>query len=272
MLGPLAACDVERGACGGEAGPQGVRIGLVDADVVALVLLPLLEQRTELVRGGTPVGVLVEGIRQRLGLLHDHGALRDRLRDGGLAGLRQRLLLRGAFLLQRLELGLDGGQIADDGRLFGLGGERLDGFVDFTRLHVVGLEPVGEQVELLLQVQVATGVQRQGLFLGCVGELADLALAFAVLDEHGAVIGDAAECLGCLDVGLGEAGRGRCRSRRALRCLLGESGRTRRMRLHRRRARNGRFAGLGCGRRCLLGGFVDVFGRGDILVGHGQLL
>lgn len=48
--------------------------------------------------------------------------------------------------------------------------------------------------------------------------------------------------------------------------LLGEGRGARSMGLHRSRARNGRFAGLDCGRRCLLGGFIGVLGRGDILV------
>ena len=54
-----------------------------------LVILPLLEQRTELVRGGTPVGVVAQGIGQSLGLLHNRGTFGQRLGDGGLVSLAQ---------------------------------------------------------------------------------------------------------------------------------------------------------------------------------------
>lgn len=103
------------------------------------MLLPLLEERTELVCGGTPVGVLVEGISQRLGLLHNGGALLDGLGDSGLACLGQRGFLGCAFLLQRLELGLESGQITHHCRLFGFRGQRLDGLVDFAGLTLLDL-------------------------------------------------------------------------------------------------------------------------------------
>ncbi len=267
-LGPLAAGAVERSAGGGETGPQGVGVGLVETDAIVLVILPLLEQRTELVRGGTPVGVVAQGIGQSLGLLHNRGTFGQRLGDGGLVGLAQLGLLGRSGLLQCFELGLERLNISDDGRLLDFGGKRLDGLVDLTVLHIAGLEPVGEQVELCRQIEIATGIQCQGLFLGSVRELSDLAFSLAFLHEHGAVIGDTAERFGGLDIGFGESGGG-CRT---LRSLLGEGRGARRMRLHGRWARDGRFAGLGCGRRCLLVGFSGVLGRGDILVGHGQLL
>ena len=59
-LGPLAACLVERGARRGETLPQRIGVGLVDADRGALVVLPLFEQRTELVGGRTPVRVVAQ--------------------------------------------------------------------------------------------------------------------------------------------------------------------------------------------------------------------
>ena len=183
-----------------------------------LVILPLLEQRTELVRGGTPVGVVAQGIGQSLGLLHNRGTFGQRLGDGGLVGLAQLGLLGRSGLLQCFELGLERLNISDDGRLLDFGGKRLDGLVDLTVLHIAGLEPVGEQVELCLQIEIATGIQCQGLFLGSVRELSDLAFSLAFLHEHGAVIGDTAERFGGLDIGFGESGGG-CRT---LRSLLGE--------------------------------------------------
>lgn len=170
------------------------------------MLLPLLEERTELVCGGTPVGVLVEGISQRLGLLHNGGALLDGLGDSGLACLGQRGFLGCAFLLQRLELGLESGQITHHCRLFGFRGQRLDGLVDFAGLHIVGLELVREQVQLGLQIKVTAGIQSQRLFLGGIRELTDLTFSFAVLDEHSTIVGDTAECFGGLHIGIGEAG------------------------------------------------------------------
>ena len=46
-----------------------------DRDSGALMLLPLLEEITELVRGRTPVRVVAQRGGQRLGLLDDRGAL-----------------------------------------------------------------------------------------------------------------------------------------------------------------------------------------------------
>ena len=67
----------------------------------------LLEQRTELVRGGTPVGVVAQGIGQSLGLLHNRGTFGQRLGDGGLVSLAQLGLLGRSGLLQCFELGLE---------------------------------------------------------------------------------------------------------------------------------------------------------------------
>ena len=166
------------------------------------------------------------------------------------------------------EVGLMIRQITDDGRLFGLFGQGLQRVVDFAGLDAAGLEPVRKQVELGLEIEVTACIQCQGLFFGGIRELADLTFSLCLLDEYGAVIGDASESLGGFDISLGEAGAGGCRSRVG-RSLLGECGGGWGVRLHRCRAWNGRFAGLGCGRRRLLGDFIGVLGRGDILVGHG---
>ena len=235
------------------------------------MLLPLLEERAELVGSGTPVGVAVKTGGKGFGLFHDDGAFGHCLGHGCLTGLGKLGLLGRALFLQGFELRLEGRQITDDGRLFGLFGQGLQRVVDFAGLDAAGLEPVRKQVELGLEIEVTACIQCQGLFFGGIRELADLTFSLCLLDEYGAVIGDASESLGGFDISLGEAGAGGCRSRVG-RSLLGECGGGWGVRLHRCRAWNGRFAGLGCGRRRLLGDFIGVLGRGDILVGHGQLL
>ena len=221
------------------------------------MLLPLLEERTELVCGGTPVGVLVEGISQRLGLLHNGGTLLDGLGDSGLACFRQLGLLGHAFFLQSLELSLKSGQITHHCRLFGFRGQRLDGLVDFAGLHIVGLELVREQVQLGLQIKVTAGIQSQRLFLGGIRELTDLTFSFAVLDEHSTIVGDTAEYFGGLHIGIGEAGG--CGSR-AVCCgaFLAKAAGLGHGASSKPGSERSRFAGLDCGRRCLLGGFIGV--------------
>ena len=86
-LRPLAAGLVERGACGGETLPQRVGLRLVDVHGRALMLLPLVEQGTELVGGGTPVDLVIQRGCEGLGLLDDLGAFFDSLGDRRLAGL-----------------------------------------------------------------------------------------------------------------------------------------------------------------------------------------
>ena len=287
-LRPLAASLVERGAGLGEPLPQRVRIRLVDADGGALMLLPLLEEIAELVRGRTPVRVVAQRGGQRLGLLHNRGALGHGLVHRGLAGLGDGGLLGGGLGLQLLELRLDGGDVAHHGRFGGLLGQGLERVVDLTVLDVGGLQTVGEQVQLGLQIQIPACVQRQRLLHGGVRELADLAFGIALAHEHGAVVVHAAERLGRRHVGLG-IGDGRPLGRMLLRRLLRERrggggmrlrhrgrGRRRRGGLGHRFLDDGRFLDddglLGSGRRCLLGDFGGVLGCGDILVGHGQLL
>ena len=232
-LRPLAAGLVERGASGGEALPQCLGLGLVDADGGALVILPFIEQVAELVRGGTPVGVVAQGGGQCFGLLHDGGAFLDGLGHGGLAGLGQFGLLGLAGGLQRLELFLERGDIAHDCGLGGLLAQQLQGLVDLTGFDIGRGQAAGQQIKLGLEIQETTGVQRQGLFLGGVRELADLAFGVALLDEDGAVVVHAAEGFSGLDIGVGVCGvRGRGRNVGLGRGgLLSESGGGGRMRL-----------------------------------------
>ena len=265
-LRPLAAGLVERGACGGETLPQRVGLRLVDVHGRALMLLPLVEQGTELVCGGTPVDLVIQRGCEGLGLLDDLGAFFDSLGDRRLAGLGELGLLRGTGLLQLLELLLQRGHVADRRGLVGLLLKGLQRLVDLVRLHRVGMQAARQQIQLGLEVKVTTGVQRQRLLLGDVGELPDLTLGVALPDVHGTVVVDAAERFGRLHLGVRIAG---CRSGGggALDRFLGECGRRRGVGF--RRGCRGRCR---CGRRCLLGGFGGVVGYGGSLVGHGQLL
>ncbi len=170
-LRPLAAGLVERGACGGETLPQRVGLRLVDVHGRALMLLPLVEQGTELVGGGTPVDLVIQRGCEGLGLLDDLGAFFDSLGDRRLAGLGELGLLRGAGLLQLLELLLQRGHVADRRGLVGLLLKGLQRLVDLVRLHRVGMQAARQQIQLGLEVKVTTGVQRQRLLLGDVGEL-----------------------------------------------------------------------------------------------------
>ena len=185
---------------GGEALPQCLGLRLVDAHGGALVVLPLVEQVTELVGGGAPVGVVAQRSGQCFSLLDNGGALGNGLGLGGLACLGDFGLLGLAGSLQLLVLGLECGKIAHDGWLGGFFTQELHGFVDFTGLDVRGSQAGGQQIELGLEIQETTGVQCQRLFLGDIRELAYLALGVAILDEDGAVVIHAAEGLGGLDI------------------------------------------------------------------------
>ena len=155
--------------------------------------LPFVEQRAELVGGGTPVGVVSKTGCQRLRLLHDGGASCDRGRHGSLACLGQLRLLGFGLGLELLILGLERGQIAHHGGGFGFFGQHLHRFVDLAGLDGGALQTCGQCIELGLEIKETTGVQRQCLFLGHVGELADLTFAVAILDEYGAVLIDVSE-------------------------------------------------------------------------------
>lgn len=157
------------------------------------MVLPLVEQVTELVGGGAPVGVVAQRSGQCFSLLDNGGALGNGLGLGGLACLGDFGLLGLAGSLQLLVLGLECGKIAHDGWLGGFFTQELHGFVDFTGLDVRGSQAGGQQIELGLEIQETTGVQCQRLFLGDIRELAYLALGVAILDEDGAVVIHAAE-------------------------------------------------------------------------------
>ena len=58
------------------------------------------------------------------------------------------------------------------------------------------MQAARQQIQLGLEVKVTTGVQRQRLLLGDVGELPDLTLGVALPDVHGTVVVDAAERFG----------------------------------------------------------------------------
>ena len=243
------------------------------------MVLPLVEQVAELVGGGAPVGVVAQGGRQSFGLLDDGGALGDGLGLSSLARFGDLGLLGLAGGLQFHVTGLEGREVAHHRRFGGFFAQQLHGLVDFTGLDVGGGQARGQQIELGLEIQEATGVQCQRLLLGGVRELSDLTFAVAVLDEDGAVVIDPAESFGGFDVGLGIGGGGGRGGGGMLLdrgSLLGEGGGGGRVRFRhgsggRSRRRRGR-AGLGCGCRCLLFGRSGVYGFGDSFVGHGQLL
>ena len=164
-LRPLATLLVEGRARGGEALPQRVGIGTVDAHRIALMGLPFVEQRAELVCGRTPVRVVAQSGGDGFGLLHDCRTLLDRLGDGFLAAVREFFLLRLAVLLELLELRTQFGDIAHDSGLLGFLAQQLDRFVDLMGLDGAGVQTVREDIELFLQIEEPAGIQGECLFL-----------------------------------------------------------------------------------------------------------
>ena len=199
-LSPFAPSLVEGGACPREALPQSIRLGFVDADRSALMLLPLLEQRTELVGSGTPVRVITQSGGKGLGLLHNGGAFGDCLGHGLLAGFRDGVLLRRSLLAQLFQLRLECGDVAHDRRLLDFLRQRGERLVDLTGLDRIGLESICEYVEFGLEVEVTARVQGQCLVGRRIGELPHLTLFLALLHVYGAVAIHTAEALRLLEL------------------------------------------------------------------------
>lgn len=186
------------------------------------MVLPLFEQRTELVGGRTPVRVVAQIGGELLGLLHDLRALGHGFGHRFLAGLRDAFLLGLGFGLEFVELGVQRGDVAHHIRVLGFRGERLQRLIDLARLNRVRLQARGEQVQLRLEVEVTASIQCERLIVRGVRVLAHFTLGVAFLDIHHAVVVHTAEAFGLGDVRLGESAR--LRDRRMC-CGLGQCSR-----------------------------------------------
>ena len=230
----------------GEALPQPVLGGAVQARPAPLRGLPGLEQLTQLGAGVLPLRAGRVLLGDGLSALDDRRALLESLLLGGRALGGDGLASLGGHGLECGETGPQSLQVADGGRLGEGLGDRGQGRVDLSDAELG--QAGGEQVDGRLEVQVAAHVEGHGLGDRGIGELADLALGATVLHVDPALTVHASPLGGVHGLLRVDGRLGRCR---------------------RRRCRGGH---LGRGRRGVLGGglgALNLFGR---LLGLGRLL
>ena len=205
---------VEGGARVGEALPQAVLGGAVQARAAPLRGLPGLEQLTQLGAGVLPLRACRVLLSDGLGALDDRRTLLERLLLGCRALGGHGLTALGGHGLQGGETGSQPLQVADGGGLGEGLGDGGQGRVDLADTELG--QPGGEQVDGGLEIQIAAHVEGHRLGDGSIGELADLTLCATVLDVDPALAVHASPLGGVhrllrVDGGLG--GRRRCRCR-----------------------------------------------------------
>ena len=164
----------------GEALPQPVLGGTVQARPAPLRCLPGLEQLTQLGSGVLPLRTGRVLLGDGLSALDDRRALLEGLLLGGRALGGHGLASLGGHGLECGEAGPQSLQVADGGRLGEGLGDRGQGRVDLSDAELG--QTGGEQVDGRLEIQVAAHVEGHGLGDRGIGELADLALGATVLD------------------------------------------------------------------------------------------
>ena len=163
----------------GEALPQPVLGGAVQARTTPLCRLPGLEQLAQLGAGVLPLRTGRVLLGDGLGTLNDRRALLERLLLGCRALGGHGLAALGGHGLQSGEAGTQPLQVSDGGRLRQGLGDRGQGRVDLTDAELG--QAGGEQVDGRLEVQVPAHVEGHRLGDRSIGELADLALGTTVL-------------------------------------------------------------------------------------------
>ena len=207
----------------GEALPQPVLGGTVQARPASLCGLPGLEQLTQLGAGVLPLRAGRVLLGDGLSALDDRRALLEGLLLGGRALGGHGLATLGGHGLECGEAGPQSLQVADGGRLGEGLGDRGQGRVDLSDAELG--QTGGEQVDGRLEVQVAAHVEGHGLGDRGIGELADLALGAAILDVDPALTVHAPPLGGVHGLLRVDGRLGRCRRRR---CRGGNLGRGRR--------------------------------------------